>query len=788
MSGTTLKSDRSAGFGFESMVEAVKARRKMILVGTMFIATAMLVQHVMRPSYRAATTLMVSRAQNSPLQALMGKMTGTNFTSGRTNEYQDKYLLFLASQDFRIAAARMLIKDPAFAGDRQKWLKKSAFSQFTQSILYSKIDHVGRSDVELETVARALRMGLFMKKGFDNIEVTVNSSNPEQAVRLVNFLATAAVQIISEREIGDLVEARDYVDQQLKIAETRLGEIDTAIVDFRKKNKYFTTDSVPDQFVDRIRNLRSAIEAATLKRDLNNRLIELLTKELESEKETALSPSGQLARGSDVINQLHVRLQGLRYKRVLLQAQGEPADSAQSKSVDDTIATVTNQLKTAMHELGGSEADASSLLSDKDGLVTKIHGLRRENQYVESQLETYRKAVNEALTPLESLPAAVQTMVGYNRGTQMEYGMLQEMKRKVLEIEIEKISLKSKIRILEKATLAGIPLRWGPLPKFVMGLMVGLFLTVLVAYALESVDTTVKSPLDFKELGVPLVGQVPMLWSGFADRWLPLPSRHRPPLDLVAEWRKGADGPLGLSMNHVAARLEKMPTAEGRRGRVVLVTSARQGEGKSFVSTNLALALAHAGRRVLLVDTDFRRPMLAKMMQLSAKGDGLADELLTGRGFTGATLVRNVLEGLDVMLTGHLRGSSTELLGSAAFAKWVNEAAAQYDAIVLDAAPVLPVVDSLLVAPSADCVLLAVSNRRTTWKDFSGAIDKVRSMANTVVLGVFNRVDDAHEYVYISPSRRLADRKAHAAPTTAKLDVKGELARFRDSEKGNRPS
>lgn len=778
--------DAARAFRVSDLWEALKARKPLLLGMSLFFAGVVVTHHFMRPSYFASTTLLVSRPQNSPLQAIVGKMTGTAFTPGRMNEYQEKYVLYLGSQDFRIAAARRLMMDPGFDAYRERLKKKNPIQKFIQGVMYSQLKNVSTTEEEIETIAKALRSGRFFKKGFDNIEVSVTSSNPEFSVQLSNFLAESAVEIIAQREIEDLVLARTYVEEQLKLAESRLGTIDTEIVDFRKHNRQFMTDSVPQQLLEKVRDLRNALETAQLKSDMNTKLMAQLTQELEKERDLILSSATTLPGSSDVVNQMHVRLQGLRYKKVLLEAQGEPADSKQMKSIDATIEQVTAQLQEQLKlQPAGSTALTESLMSDKDGLVVKIHNLRRENQYLATQIQTYERALKEAAAPLSSVPDAVQKMAGFTRGMQMEYGLVQEMRRKLIELDIEKISLNNKIRVLEKATLASIPLRWGPLPKFIFAFCVGLFLACLLAYTLEVFNETVRSRTDLHEENLAVAGSIPRIEGAAWESFLPEALRPKRFLDLVALWKsRGSDAPLAMAVNHLRARISRLRNAEGLPAQTLLITSSRQGEGKSFVSANLALSLAKQGRRVLLVDTDFRRPGLARLLNLSSDGGGLAQALSSSDDFFAGA--REIFPNLHLILTGGQVEHPTELLAGSSFGAFLEEAKRRYEYVLLDSPPVLPVVDSLLLASSVDGLLVVTSSRKTRLRDLNSMLDRIRSMSTVPTLGVLNGVSDSSDYIYVASARGASAPRTQVAPP-ASLDVSGALGRFSSQRRKDTP-
>jgi len=141
---------------------------------------------------------------------------------------------------------------------------------------------------------------------------------------------------------------------------------------------------------------------------------------------------------------------------------------------------------------------------------------------------------------------------------------------------------------------------------------------------------------------------------------------------------------------------------------IVLITGPSEGIGKSFVSVNLAAVMAASGRRVLLIDGDLRDGQLHRYFQ-SERAHGLSD-VLSGEAIV-SVLRPSVLENLDFIATGHLPPNPAELLLRPSLATLLNELAPQYDVVLIDAAPLLAVADSLVLGTHADAILLIARAR-----------------------------------------------------------------------------
>ena len=153
-------------------------------------------------------------------------------------------------------------------------------------------------------------------------------------------------------------------------------------------------------------------------------------------------------------------------------------------------------------------------------------------------------------------------------------------------------------------------------------------------------------------------------------------------------------------------------TAPGERQRTVLVTSAGPNDGKTTVACNLSIALAQGGRRVLLIDANFRRPAVQRVFA-DLRGPGLSN-LLVGDGTLSGCVHGTTIPRLDVLGGGPVPPNPAELLGGDRCHKLLQEAAGQYDQIVIDSAPVLLASDALVLATAVDGVVLVVRANRSS--------------------------------------------------------------------------
>lgn len=193
--------------------------------------------------------------------------------------------------------------------------------------------------------------------------------------------------------------------------------------------------------------------------------------------------------------------------------------------------------------------------------------------------------------------------------------------------------------------------------------------------------------------------------------------------------RDRPQSPAAEAYRGVRTSLQLMP----REKQVALVvTSPVAGDGKTYCAVNVASALAIAGKRVLLVGADMRRPTLHTVFGLQ-QTDGLSEYL--AEQSAEPELHKTNIAGLDLLQSGRIPPNPSELLGASRFSAGITAWGKAYDHVVFDAPPVLGVTDALVLAQRVGRVLLVVRTGRTTDRELRRTVDQLRG-AGVDVLGV----------------------------------------------------
>lgn len=328
----------------------------------------------------------------------------------------------------------------------------------------------------------------------------------------------------------------------------------------------------------------------------------------------------------------------------------------------------------------------------------------------------------------------------------------------VLEQQLVQLSPPGRLQVgqvVEDANLPLSPSSPNHVANGILGLLLGLGLGIGVAFLRERLDDRLRGRTDLERYAAaPVLAIVPT----------------------VPEWRKSKQTMLVTLQQPQSAASEAYRTlrtgvlfAAGQQHlKVILLTSANAGEGKSATTANLGVALAQSGKRVIMISGDLRKPRLIQFFS-GNRGPGVTN-VIAGEANLWTSLVNTMLPTLKVLPSGPIPPNPTELLGSQGMRKILEDCAKVADIVLIDGPPVLALADAITLAPMADGVLLVADAQNTD----RGAIEHARQQIDRVharVIGaVLNNFDPskagAQAYYY-------QDYYAYRATEKAAFDDEG---------------
>lgn len=288
----------------------------------------------------------------------------------------------------------------------------------------------------------------------------------------------------------------------------------------------------------------------------------------------------------------------------------------------------------------------------------------------------------------------------------------------------------ARVVVEQRASIPASPVVPKTARNIAIGLALGVMLGVGLALTRDLLDNTIKSRENLEELtNTGLVGIIPL------DK----ERRKCPAISFETD-----NSPVAEAFRKFRTNLQFL--AVDNPPRVIVLTSSMPSEGKSTAAVNIALALAEAENRVVLVDGDMRRPTVAKYLDLV--GSVGFSTVLSGAASLDEALQKTRFPGLTVLTSGIIPPNPSELLGSQSARKLLGDLRAQFDYVIVDSTPLLAVTDAAILAAGADGVLIMARFGSTRREQLAHAVESLESVGAPLMGVVFTMVPPRENAVY----------------------------------------
>jgi succinoglycan biosynthesis transport protein ExoP len=303
---------------------------------------------------------------------------------------------------------------------------------------------------------------------------------------------------------------------------------------------------------------------------------------------------------------------------------------------------------------------------------------------------------------------------------------------RIKEINITEDTGSLNISVLESARPADKPSKPPKARYMAIALLFGLVLAGGLALVRDRMDQRVRSMEEISaSLGLPTLGAIPSMSrsEGLAIRG------KKAHLDSKSVWAE----------TYRTMRTAVLFSDTKAKSRTILVTSPEAGDGKTTVVSNLAIAMAQAGQKTLVLEADFRKPMQNKIFGVNHDNKGISS-VLAGTDKLEVVIKTTCVPGLDLLTCGPEVPNPSETLHSAAFTNLVKFLAKQYDRIIVDSPPVLPVTDAQILSSICQITILVLRAEKSTRKASRQARDALQRIGARILGVVVNDVPRNERY------------------------------------------
>ncbi|WPH22446.1 polysaccharide biosynthesis tyrosine autokinase [Variovorax paradoxus] len=384
----------------------------------------------------------------------------------------------------------------------------------------------------------------------------------------------------------------------------------------------------------------------------------------------------------------------------------------------------TIELQTKLLESQQKRRELAARFTDANSHVRTIDG----------QIAAIEKEIGGLNARVSRMPTLQQDALRLERDVRVNSGLYQSLQNNALQLRLVKEGKTGNVRVLDKAVKPKLPIKPQKLQIMALALVLGLLGGAALAIIRSSFFAGIKDPQEIEaHTGLSVYSVVPFTPEQTTlDQSVAAGARG---IQLLAVTHPDSPPVEALRSLRIALQFATLEAGNNR----VLITGATPGIGKSFVSGNFAAIMAHAGKRVLLIDADMRKGHLNKQFGLPREG-GLS-ELLAGELSAQQAIRAQVLPNLDVLTTGKLPTNPADMLMSETFVRMLDTLSAQYELVIIDTPPVLVAADTAAVAPYMGAVLLVARADQTQLGELNESAKRLAHAGKAVSGVIFNGID-----------------------------------------------
>lgn len=541
------------------------------------------------------------------------------------------------------------------------------------------------------------------------ITISYSSASPQLSADIVNTLESEFIKNNFIAHYSNTQQVTNWLSGQIDDLRAIVQDSQDRMVDLQKKLGISALDPTHSMIVQEITNLEKGASDATEQRVLLEARYHIMQSlPLDRIHDTAASAGAEGSQGL---------LENLRSQRASASAELarlQPVYGANYPQVKQLNA----QIQALNREIAKEETAVINKAKDAYGIA------HAAEQQAKGVLDT---RVRELYGQRDDIVRYELLTEEYESNRHMYESILARLREAAVDAGLDSAD----ISVVDLASLPIAPSSMSPARMGEIGLIFGLFAGLAIALLLERMDTRMRDSKQIQDLiGVPVIAIVPQ------TNWKVKDSD--PELNMGPEILWDARSAFAESIRVFRTSIQLSSTS--RESRVIAITSCQPAEGKSTLSMNLAAALAQGGKKVVLVDTDMRRPSVYWRLGLSDK-KGLS-EFLTGlESLAEITQTHKTLTNLDLIPSGICPPLPADLLGSDQMKQFVQQLRERYDYVIFDTPPALSVTDPLIVASLSDGMVLVIRQGYCTRAMLLRAAEIFRDVDVKVYGFVLNGVD-----------------------------------------------
>ncbi len=645
--------------------------------------------------YKASTKVLIERVEPSNLT-----MMNPYYTAYDPEFYETQYQLIKST-----SVAQKVVKMLALENTYESYFKGNKISPSGEK---------SKADILADIVSGGILVSPV--KNSKIVNISFMSSSPEFAALVTNSVARAYIEELLDMRMSASRYSIEWMAKKAEEEKAKLEKSETALQEYMRANNIVTLQDKVSLTPERLSEVNTQLTKAETKRKELESVYRTVLKisanprDAESFSGIASEPTIQALRNQILKAEQNVEELSRKYGRkhpAMMKAEEELKGLQQKR--DQEINRVIGSIKNEYELAKSNEASLRSMLSS-----TKAEALNLNEKFIQYGVLTREVETNR----------------------QLYDALIKKIKEQSVTEEIRTVN----VWVVEKAEKPTSPVKPRKSLNVLLGLIVGLLGGIGLAFFIDYLDNTIKSPDDIEpRLGIPLLGVVPLLdpkEDGIEEIIM------KEPQSLYAE-------------SYKTIRTAILLSSASKPPQNIHITSMGPNEGKSVTSVNLATTMANSGYSVLLVDSDLRRPRIHSIFRLNNLS-GLST-YLAGATSDIETVFKRPLTNLSVIPAGPVPPNPSELLSSQRMHDLMSVLNERFDVIVWDSPPLMTVTDSLILSNILDGTILVIRAGKTTYEMVDRGLkvlkgrresDKESHVLGVVLNGFDLKKSDQYYYQY----------------------------------------
>lgn len=550
------------------------------------------------------------------------------------------------------------------------------------------------------------------------VDIGFEAKSPYMSAKIANTLAKAYIDNNLETKLRATQDAVAWLEGQIVTERKKVEEAEQALLRY-KEQKGIVTDFSTD------------VETITAQKlaEINKQVVEATSRRVEAE--TRYRQAADIRHSPDKLDSVPDVIRDELIRDI----------KKQEVEIQKRMSELSKRYGARHPQILALQEELNSLQSRKSNEIGRIvDALYNEYKVALAKEYSLKNALSQQKG--ESLAMNVKA-IDYNvlkRQAESSREMYDILVKRFKETSITEDIKTGNIRIVDLAEIPKSPVKPKKAQNLLLGLIVGLALGVGLAFFLEYLDNTIKVPDDIKNiLKLPYLGPVPAIAAAEGGA---VNGEKNPADDLVSHLSPkstASEAYRGIRTSILFSSAEQAP-------QVLIISSSGPREGKTITSANIAITMAQAGNRVVILDCDMRRPRVHKIFSLS-RDRGMSN-LLVGNDELDNVVLHTDIPNLDVIPSGPIPPNPSEVLSSQRMADLIEVLRGRYDRIIIDTPPITAVTDAVILSKVVDGVVLIVRAGVAHRELVRNAVEQLRQVNAHILGAVLNGVDMGRDSYY----------------------------------------